>query len=140
MTTISNVACGLFLAVHIAWINKITNKSRPVVSFIPQMEKKKKKGRLEHYFILLLSNRLSSNLMEQDGRLTDECRTASFPYLLHAGPGQMDHKPRRDNDVELPQGVLLSRSSSSGKVSFAEVATVVHDTQDARLPRCILRG
>lgn len=43
MTTISNVACGLFLAVHIAWINKITNKSRPVVSFIPQMEKKKKK-------------------------------------------------------------------------------------------------
>lgn len=140
MTTISNVACGLFLAVHIAWINKITNKSRPVVSFIPQMEKKKKKGRLEHYFILLLSNRLSSNLMEQDGRLTDECRTASFPYLLHAGPGQMDHKPRRDNDAELPQGMLLSRSSSSGKVSFAEVATVVHDTQDARLPRCILRG
>lgn len=69
-----------------------------------------------------------------------QCRTASFPYLLHAGPGQMDHKPRRDNDVELPQGMLLSRSSSSGKVSFAEVATVVHDTQDARLPRCILRG
>lgn len=82
MTTISNVACGLFLAVHIAWINKITNKSRPVVSFIPQMEKKKKKkGRLEHYFILLLSNRLSSNLMEQDGRLTDASSIQQHPAV-----------------------------------------------------------
>lgn len=81
MTTISNVACGLFLAVHIAWINKITNKSRPVVSFIPQMEKKKKKGRREHYFILLLSNRLSSNLMEQDGRLTDASSIQQHPAV-----------------------------------------------------------
>lgn len=149
MTTISNVACGLFLAVHIAWINKITNKSRPVVSFIPQMEKKKKKK--EGWNIILfcfcqtdwapiLWSRMEGLQMPAASSSIQQCRTASFPYLLHAGPGQMDHKPRRDNDAELPQGMLLSRSSSSGKVSFAEVATVVHDTQDARLPRCILRG
>lgn len=46
--------------------------------------------------------------MGQDGRLMDVCRTASFPYLLYVGSGQIEQKLRRDSGAEPPQGVLLS--------------------------------